>query len=141
MDIKRYQPNMAIDTDIAKLLAASVGNATTEALDTLIQSCVSEGFPAMWIAICDGVPVGVLRLDSQNRESCTITHIATHQEWRGHGIGRKLIEFACEASGFKRLEAETDDDAVAFYKACGFAIETLGENDYGIRRYRCVLSF
>lgn len=130
---------MALDTGIAKLLAASVGNATPEAIDILIQSCVSEGFPSMWIAICDGAPVGVLRLDSQIRGCCTITHIATSSECRGQGIGRKLIEFARDNFGFEQIEAETDDDAVEFYKACGFAIEPLGENEYGVQRYRCVL--
>ncbi len=139
MDIKRYRPNMAIYTDIAKLLAASVGNATAEALDTLIQSCVREGFPSMWLASCDGAPVGVLRLDSQNRGRCTITHIATSPKWRGQGIGRKLIEFARDNFGFEQIEAETDDDALEFYKACGFAVEPLGENKYGVQRYRCVL--
>lgn len=139
MDINRYRPNTAIDTDIAKLLAASVGNAKAEALDTLIQTCNHEGFPSMWIAICDGAPVGVLRLDSQNRGRCTITHIATNPKWRGQGIGRKLIEFARDNLGFEQIEAETDDDALEFYKACGFVIEPLGKNKYCVKRYRCVL--
>ncbi len=139
MDIKRYQPNIEIDTNVAKLLVTSVGNATAEALDGLIQSCVGEGFPSMWLASCDDTPVGVLRLDSKNPARCTITHIATHPEYRSQGIGRKLIEFTVNDLRFEKIEAETDDSAVNFYKSCGFEIESLGKNEYGVQRYKCVL--
>ena len=49
-----------------------------------------------------------------------------------------LIEFVRSDLGFWQVGAETDDDAVEFYKSCGFAVESLGANSYGANRYKCL---
>lgn len=41
----------------------------------------------------------------------------------------------------KTLMAETDDDAIGFYRNTGFTIEELGEKYEGIRRYKCTLDY
>ena len=121
------------------LLAESVGNPTDSGLEELIATCRQNGYPALWIASRSDQPIGVLRLDSEVRSHCTITHIAVAKEFRSRGIGRKFIEFIRDDLGFMRAEAETDDDALGFYEACGFVVESIGENSYGIRRYKCLI--
>lgn len=37
------------------------------------------------------------------------------------------------------LEAETDDEAVEFYKRIGFQVRTLGEKYPGVERFHCYL--
>jgi ribosomal protein S18 acetylase RimI-like enzyme len=37
------------------------------------------------------------------------------------------------------LEAETDSEALAFYRRIGFRVESLGEKYPGVERFRCVL--
>ncbi|PFE51898.1 GNAT family N-acetyltransferase, partial [Bacillus cereus] len=37
------------------------------------------------------------------------------------------------------IEAETDKEAVGFYKKCNFKIESLGEKYPGIERFYCYL--
>lgn len=37
------------------------------------------------------------------------------------------------------LVAETDADAVEFYRRCGFAVERIGEQYVGVDRFRCTL--
>ena len=39
----------------------------------------------------------------------------------------------------KAIEAETDDDAVEFYRKCGFSISQLNSNKYDSTRYLCEL--
>ncbi len=53
------------------------------------------------------------------------------------GVGSKLIDFVCEKHQPQLLIAETDYDAVGFYRKYGFAVTTLGEKYPGCVRYLC----
>ena len=139
IEISRYVPSDYPKKEVAAVLAESIGNPTDSKLKALMESCTYGGFPSLWIASRSDAVIGVLRLESQSRSRCTITHIAVHQRLRGQGIGRNLIEFIRDELNFRQEEAETDDDALGFYKACGFEIESIGENSNGTRRYKCVV--
>lgn len=39
-----------------------------------------------------------------------------------------------------RIKAETDKDAVGFYKKNGFSITSLGEKYPGVERFECIFS-
>ena len=56
-----------------------------------------------------------------------IVHIAVALEYRGTGIGKKMIQQISQQLNPTRIKAETDKDAVDFYKRCGFSITSLGE--------------
>ena len=60
-------------------------------------------------------------------------------ESRQHGIGRKLIDFIFNRFPVDTIIAETDDEAVGFYKRYGFAVTPTKEVS-DIRRYFCKLS-
>ena len=78
--------------------------------------------------------IGLAPLDTQ---AASIRHIAVHRSRRKQGLGRAMIDLIFSTLNLVRLEAETDDDAIGFYRRCGFAIENLGEQYPGIIRYRC----
>ena len=139
--IEPCHPDESEAEDVASILAESVGKPTEASVEALIQSCTSDSPTTLWVARCAGAPVGILRLYSSERMHSIITHIAVHPEWRERGIGRKLIEFICDELKSDRIEAETDDGAVGFYRSCGFEIEPLGERYPGVQRYRCVACF
>ena len=141
MQIERFFADGLDAQDVARILAESVGEPTEAAIEALIQSCSADVFPMLWVARREGAPIGIVRLDSPNQARCIITHIAVHPEWRGQGIGRALIEFIRDDLRFEQVEAETDSDAVGFYKSCGFDIEPLGEKYPGVQRYKCVVCF
>lgn len=141
IQISRYRPDITPRTEVAALLAEAVGNPTAGKLEEVIESCTQDDYPGMWIADCSEESIGVMRLDSQDRSHCTITHIAVRAKVRSQGVGRILIEFIRDELKFDQAEAETDDDALGFYKACGYEIESIGENSYGTQRYRCVVRF
>lgn len=68
-----------------------------------------------------------------------IRDIAVEPEARRAGVGRRMIEEAAEAVGAVEIVAETDDDAVGFYRRCGFTVEPLGDVYHSVLcRYRCV---
>ena len=141
MKIKRFLPGMAGDREVATLLAESIGNASEAKLQELIQSSGSDDLPSIWIASWNDALIGVLRVDSLTRGRCTITHIATHPRYRRQRVGLSLVEFIRDELKFEQAEAETDDDAVHFYEACGFEVESLGRNEFGVQRYKCVRHF
>jgi GNAT superfamily N-acetyltransferase len=84
-----------------------------------------------------GVLVGAIGLLPKPPSAAAIRHIVVRRENRGKGIGRMMIEAVCQEFSLASLEAETDSDAVDFYRQCGFAIKSLGAAIPGIERYRC----
>ena len=67
-----------------------------------------------------------------------LEYIAVAPELRGDGIGRALVDALAGVSG--QVVAETDDDAVGFYRALDFDIGPAPSDPRwpGRRRYRCV---
>jgi len=68
---------------------------------------------------------------------CEIKHIAVSPEERGNGVGSKLINYILEESSLKTVVAETDKDAVDFYRKFGFKVASLGEKYPGVERFFC----
>jgi ribosomal protein S18 acetylase RimI-like enzyme len=66
-----------------------------------------------------------------------VRSIAVAPGARRQGQGRRLLDALTERFGTQRIVAETDDDAVGFYRACGFAIEQAAPK-HGQKRYWCV---
>jgi ribosomal protein S18 acetylase RimI-like enzyme len=66
-----------------------------------------------------------------------IRSIAVAPAWRHRGLGRTLVDALGERLEAKRLVAETDDDAVGFYRRCGFAVADAPSKS-GRTRYWCV---
>ncbi|MFZ4841136.1 GNAT family N-acetyltransferase [Mycetocola saprophilus] len=71
-----------------------------------------------------------------------IMYIAVHERARGRGLGRVLVRDLADAVAGREIVAQTDDDAVEFYRRLGFTI-TDGEIDPrwpDRHRYVCRLS-
>lgn len=69
-----------------------------------------------------------------------LKHIAIKPEYRGKGLGRKLIHEYVEAKNIVKMKAETDKDAVGFYTKLGFKIVSLGEKYPSVERFECIFS-
>ena len=71
-----------------------------------------------------------------------ILGIAVSDKLRCQGIGGHMIQSAMKTEGLERIEAQTDDDSVGFYRKCGFAAERIIVDypDDSAVRYNCVLS-
>ncbi|WP_241535900.1 GNAT family N-acetyltransferase [Indiicoccus explosivorum] len=70
-----------------------------------------------------------------------ILHIAVEPRYRKSGIGAQMISRVQESHQFRRMEAETDEEAVGFYRNCGFRIESLGEKYLDVERFKCIKEF
>ena len=58
-------------------------------------------------------------------------------DWRSRGLARGLIDALAERMGAEQVVAETDDDAVGFYRRCGFSVEDAPPK-FGRPPYWCV---
>ena len=72
-------------------------------------------------------------------DSLEVVNIGTAPAVRGAGLGRRLIEAAIEREKPQAVRLETDNDAVGFYRRCGFSVTSLGEKYPGIERFECRL--
>ncbi|MBE7149930.1 GNAT family N-acetyltransferase [Bacillus mycoides] len=64
-----------------------------------------------------------------------ICHIAVAPQYRHKGIALKMIKEVVTMHQLTYVEAETDNEAVEFYKRIGFQVKSLGEKYPGIERF------
>ncbi|MGG5785441.1 GNAT family N-acetyltransferase [Bacillus albus] len=68
-----------------------------------------------------------------------ICHIAVVPQYRHKGIALKMIKEVVRMHQLTYVEAETDKEAVEFYKKSGFQVQSLGEKYPGVERFQCYL--
>ncbi len=76
-------------------------------------------------------PVGVAMLAFRLNVSAGVSFASVEElnvssEARGRGVGRALLEAVeerCRARDVSYVEVQTDDEAAAFYEACGYEPE------------------
>lgn len=83
----------------------------------------------------EGETVGCIGVEISRLHHNEIKHIAVSSEHRGKGIGSKMISLILEM--YPSVSAETDSDAVEFYRKYGFKITSLGEKYPGVERFFC----
>jgi ribosomal protein S18 acetylase RimI-like enzyme len=108
--------------------------------ERIIQQCnlykTSEDRSLHGIYLND-ILVGIIGLIHKTHE-IEIKHIAIQTKYRHKGLGQELIKEISNLFPNIELIAETDKDAVNFYKKVGFEIVSLGEKYPGIERFKCV---
>lgn len=107
--------------------------------------------PSVKIFVCDtdGEKAGILVLKetetaegSETEPEAEILGIAVKKDLRKKGIGREMIYQAMETEHLKKITAQTDDDAIGFYRKSGFEAERVVieyPNGYVVR-YNCSLT-
>ena len=84
-----------------------------------------------------GVLLGRIGIEVVAQADIKIQHISvTPERWR-RGIGRGMLIDVRSLYPSAQLVAETDGDAVGFYRRCGFKVESLGELYQEVERFLC----
>ena len=126
------------DSKILTLLAPSVYDPTPERLKRRAEKYSADKNISVYACKKDGIYVGIVVLKTEN-DTAEILDIAVKSEYRKHGLGSKLIDCILNQFTVDTITAETDDEAVGFYKKCRFAVTPTGEVG-STRRYFCKLS-
>ena len=97
--------------------------------------------PSVKIFVCEteGDKAGILVLKEDGFEA-EILGIAVKMDQRKKGIGKDMVYQVMEIEHLKRITAQTDDDAIGFYRNSGFEAEkvVIEYPDGAAVRYNCV---
>ena len=121
-----------------ELLAPSVFNPTEERLLNRAKKYGEDENINIYAYKVDCNYKGIVVFEIKDK-TATILDIAVKSEYRGRGIGSKLIDFIFNRFGVQSITAETDDDAIGFYKKYGFTVADT-KVEFDTKRYVCFLS-
>lgn len=124
--------------EVLTLLKPSVFNPTPKRLKDRAEKYSADKRTNVYACKIDSVYAGIVVLKTENN-TAEILDIAVKPEYCKHGIGKSLIDFIFTQFPIDNITAETDDEAVGFYKKCGFAVTPVGEF-CDTKRYFCKLS-
>ena len=124
------------EPDILKLLAPSVYNLTEERLLNRSKKYQEDENTNIYAYKDNGEYKGIVVFEILNN-SATILDIAVKPEHQKCGIGSKLIDFIFNGFNAQNITAETDDDAIGFYKKYGFTVADT-KVEFETKRYTCV---
>ena len=124
------------EPDILKLLAPSVYNHTEERLLNRAKKYQEDENANIYAYKVDGKYKGIVIFKIANN-SATILDIAVKPDYQGQGIGSKLIDFIFNSFNVNNITAETDGDAIGFYKKYGFTVADT-KVEFDTKRYTCV---
>lgn len=123
------------DPEVLTLLKPSVYNPTPERLKRRAEKYSADKNTFVYACKTGGIYVGIVVFRIENN-TAEILDIAVKPEYRKHGIGRSLIDFIFIQFPIYTITAETDDEAVGFYKRCGFDVIGFGMK-CNTKRYIC----
>ena len=124
--------------DLLAVLAESVYNLTEERLMYLADKIIINPNTAVYVNKENDIYNGIIVIDISNINVIEILNIAVSSSFQKPGIGSSLINHCIHMLHPDEMIAETDDDAVEFYRKFGFHILALGDKyGAGIMRYLC----
>ncbi|HCS74324.1 MAG TPA: hypothetical protein DIW17_10670 [Clostridiales bacterium] len=128
--------NQADNSDIIKIISYSVYECSPERAAIKAKAYKNDETQDIYAWVENGDILGVCGI-IVHRNKIEITNISVSENNRHRGIGSSMIT-ALQEKYEMVIEAETDDDAVDFYRKCGF--ETNDFQKQGFRRWNCILS-
>lgn len=107
--------------DIYLLLSPSVYKPTQECLIERAKKYQGNDQVRVYAYSQDGIYKGIVVFEMKNKIA-EILDIAVKPEYQGKGIGSGLIDYIFSQFVVYKITAETDCDAIGFYKKCGFTV-------------------
>ena len=122
--------------DILELLAPSVFNPTPERLLSRAEKYQADDNTSVYAYSENGEYKGIVVFKIKE-QTVEILDIAVKPEYQGKGIGSRLIDYIFSKFSINKIIAETDDEAIGFYKKYGFTVIDTRVEIY-TKRYTCV---
>ena len=122
--------------DVRAIMAASAFDPSPEAMEQKVMEFRRHESWQLYGWVENGQVLGVCGFKI-HKDYMEILNIAVAESIRHHGIGGKMLT-ALWKKYKMAIEAETDDDAVEFYRKRGFT--TTAIQKYNVRRWTCVLT-
>ena len=124
-----YVDDLTLDRDVRALLTCAAGAGGIDAYLSGRWQTVG------WMHDGRLVSAALLRVESSR---VAVLLISTRHDFRGHSHGSSLIRSVAAAFDPLPLVAETDEEAVGFYRRIGAQVVPV-DSPWPMQRYRCVL--
>jgi len=138
VEIKNIKENIILNDEVLEILKYSHYSPTEEKLLNLIKKYCEEESIYPFASFFKDEISGVIVVKKLQDRTYEIIDIAVKPKYRKRGIASELINYIIKNFDVKILCAETDDEAVEFYKKYGFKIESAKNKSYV--RYTCKLN-
>ena len=134
--IKSIKDIISSNCEFLEMLKYSHYNPTTEKLNKIIEKYTEDKSIYCFGSFVYSKMIGFIVVKHVDNSRYEIIDIAITPEYRKLGIASKLIDYVIENFNIQILYAETDDDAVDFYKKYGFATNLINKIEE-TNRYEC----
>ena len=121
------------DLEVPPLLKLAMGLPSPDKIQETLRAYQRADHSLIGCRV-DGKLVGILGAKMKDNMA-TIQHMAVLAAYRHQGIGKLLVEELLNRFAIGFVFAETDDEAVGFYRKCDFTCKPF-EGVYG-KRYSC----
>ena len=121
--------------DVANLLAPSVYAPTPEKLTARAAQYAAQPDVRAFTLRCGGTRAAILV--AKMGAHAELLDFAVMPAAQRHGLGRRMLAFLVDVCGVETIAAETDNDAVGFYRRCGFRIVPATPRG-GTARWHCI---
>jgi ribosomal protein S18 acetylase RimI-like enzyme len=135
INLKNYE-----DLSELKLLMAECMWANDEKIDNELNMYIGNDSRELLGSLINDELVGLIGIIYKSTNEVELKHIAIKPNYRGKGIGSEMVNEFINTENIVKIKAETDIDAVGFYKKIGFSITSLGEKYPGVERFECIFS-
>lgn len=125
------------DPRVAALLELAVF-PDPEQVERALSFYENNGEAELLAYIEQGEMLGIVGFEPSGDKEITVTHIAVDPGSRGLGYGRGMLLELMVRERPERVIAETDEEAVDFYRSVGFSVLGLGISPSGLERFRCM---
>lgn len=136
--IERYDRTRHDPGTIKSLLAMAVVRPTLDKLAYLVDVFYASECRSIFIMTRNGRVTAIIGVDHTVRSYGFITHLAVHPDTRKKGLASRLIKHVATALELEEIGAETEQDIVGFYSACGFQTREIQCPCMGVHRFRCI---
>lgn len=123
---------------IMAIIGLAMFNPTEGRIKSAAEGIYSKEQGRFYIAE-DGEPIGIIGVRRVDNAFVEIMHIAVKADYQKKGVGKQLIDYVNQAERVDQIVAETDYEAVEFYKKLGFKVEEKEDVVTGFVRYTCTL--
>ncbi len=124
------------DEKVLDLLSYSVFNPTSEKLMKRAEQYIANKYAHAIVFTRDEKYIGLCVFEIKEKRA-TILQIAVDTHERNKGTATALIDYIRYSFDTLEIVAETDDDAVGFYKKYGFTAKSIA-TQFNTKRYRCI---
>ena len=138
MHIKSIKTETINNVDFMNTLKYSHYNPTQEKLEKVTKEYSQSLNVHPFGAFESNQLIGfiVIKNINEQHKDYEIIDIAVQKQYRKLGVASKLIDYVIKNFDMVSLSAETDEEAVGFYKKYGFSVK-LAHVIENVNRYRC----